>query len=78
VIAHYRGGPAGAARALKPYLSHSLVREAIDAIAERFQTIRSTGPVSVGRFLGSDSAERERIAADAFVSVSEFIGVLSD
>lgn len=78
VIAHYRGGPAGAAQAVRPYLASTLVREGVDAIAEKFQTIRSMGPVGVGRFLASDSAEVERITADAFVSVREFIRVLED
>lgn len=76
VIAHYGGGPAGAAQAVRPYLSHSLVREAVDAIAEKFETIRSTGPQGVARFMALDSAEMQRIAADAFVSVREFIKAL--
>jgi hypothetical protein len=54
------------------------LREGIDTIAEKFESIRSVGPVGVGRFLGSDSAERERITADAFISVSEFIGALEE
>jgi len=76
VITHFRGGPAGAAQAVRPYLDSTLVREAVDTIAEKFQTIRSTGPVGVGRFLGSDSAEMERITADAFVSVRQFVEIL--
>lgn len=78
VIAHYRGGPEGAAQAVRPYLDRTLVREGVDMIAEKFQTIRSTGPLGVGRFLGSDSAEMERITADAFVSVREFIRILEE
>ena len=78
VIAHYEGGPAGAAQAVRPYLDGTLVREAVDTIAEKFQTIRSTGPVGVGRFLGSDSAEMERITADAFVSVRKFIELVNE
>lgn len=76
VIAHCRGGPAGTAQVVKPHLGSTLVCEGIDAIAEKFQSIRSTGPVGVGRFLASDSAEMERITADAFVSVREFIEIL--
>lgn len=76
VIAHYEGGPAGAAQEVRPYLGSTLVREGVDTIAEKFQSIRSTGPVGVGRFLASDSAEMERITADAFVSVREFIEIV--
>jgi hypothetical protein len=52
------------------------VREGADKIAETFQRIGAMGPVGVGRFLASDSAEQQRITADAFVTVGEFIRVL--
>ncbi len=77
VIKHVRGGPAGAAQAVRPHLGRSLVREGVDTIAERFQTIRSTGPQGVGRFLASDSAEMARILADAFITIREFIELVS-
>ncbi len=73
VIAHYAGGPAGAARAVRPHMRDTLVREGVGTIAGKFETIRSIGPQRVGRFLASDSAEMERITADVFVSVREFI-----
>jgi len=76
VITYYRDGPEGAAQAVKPYLDNALVSEGIDTIAEKFQNIRSMGPVGVGRFLASDRAERDRLIADAFVNVSEFIEAL--
>jgi hypothetical protein len=76
VITFYKGGPRGTAQAVKPHLGNALVREGIDTIAEKFESIRSVGPVGVGRFLSSDSAERERITADAFVGVNEFIEAL--
>jgi hypothetical protein len=78
VIAYYRGGPAGVAQAVRPHLDNALVREGVDTIAEKFQSIRSVGPVGVGHFLASDSAERERITADAFVNVGEFIKILKE
>jgi hypothetical protein len=73
VIAHCAGGPAGAARAVRPHLRKTLVREGVGTIAGKFETIRSIGPQRVARFLASDSTEMERITADAFVSVREFI-----
>jgi len=76
VIAHYRGGPGEVALVVRPHLNNALVREGADKIAETFQSIRSMGPVGVGRFLASDSAEQQRITADAFVTVGEFIKVL--
>lgn len=76
VITYYRGGPEGAAQAVKPYFDNALVREGIDTIAEKFQSIRSVGPVGVGNFLASDSTERDRLIADAFVNVSKFIKAL--
>jgi hypothetical protein len=78
VITYYEGGPRGTAQAVKPHLGNALVREGIDTIAEKFESIRSVGPVGVARFLASDSGERERITADAFVSVSEFIKALEE
>ena len=76
VITYYKGGPSGAAQEVKPYLGNSLVREGINNIVEKFQSIRSVGPAGVGDFLAADSAERERLVADAFVNVSEFIKAL--
>ena len=76
VITYYRGGPEGAAQEVKPYLDNALVQEGINTIAEKFQSIRSVGPVGVGNFLASDSAEKDRLTADAFVNVSEFVKAL--
>lgn len=78
VITYYRGGPEGAAQAVKPHLDNALVRESVDIIAEKFRNIRSVGPTGVGNFLASDSAERDRLIADAFVNVSEFIRALGE
>lgn len=76
VIAYYEGGPRSTAEAVKPHLGNALVREGIQTIAEKFANIRSVGPIGVGRFLTLDNAERERITADAFVRVREFINAL--
>lgn len=78
VITHYKGGPTEAAQEVKPHLGNSLVREGITNIAKKFQSIRSLGPAGVGDFLAADSAERERLIADAFVNVSEFIEALEE
>jgi len=76
VVGFFEGGPKSTAKAVKPHLGNALVREAIQTIAEKFAGIRSVGPVGVGRFLAVDSAERDRVTADAFVSVREFIKAL--
>jgi len=78
VVTYYKGGPRGAAQKVKPHLGNSLVREGIDNIAQKFQSIRSLGPAGVGDFLAADSAERERLVADAFVNISEFIKGLGE
>lgn len=78
VITYYKGGPKGAAQEVGPHLGNSLVREGIANIAEKFQSIRSVGPAGVGHFLASDSVERDRLIADAFVNVSEFIKALEE
>ena len=78
VITYYKGGLKGAAQEVRPHLGKSLVREGIANIAEKFQSIRSVGPAGVGHFLASDSAERDRLIADAFVNVSEFIKALEE
>jgi hypothetical protein len=77
VIAYYHGGPSSAAETVKPYLQNALVREAVQTIAEKFETIGSVGPVGVGRFIASDAAERERITADAYVTVRQFLDALA-
>jgi hypothetical protein len=41
-------------------------------------SIRSVGPAGVGHFLASDSVERDRLIADAFMNISEFIKALEE
>lgn len=78
VITYFRGGPESAAHEVRPCLGDSLVREGVENIREKFRSIRSVGPAGVGRFLASDPAERRRLAADAYVSIGDFIRALRE
>jgi len=76
-VANYKGRPRDVAAEVVPFLTNSLVREAMDSIAERFRTIRSAGPLWVADFVGASAPERERIAADAYVQVTTFLETIN-
>jgi hypothetical protein len=77
VVANYKGGPRDVAAEVAPFLGNSLIQEAMGNIANKFQTIRASGPLWVADFLGTSAEERERIAADAYAQVATFLETIN-
>ena len=73
VLANYKGGPLDAAGEVRGFLDNGLVHEAVGNIADKFRTIRASGPQWVAAFLGGSVGERERVAADTYVQVTNFL-----
>ena len=80
LITHYQSGPQSVATAVKPYLSHGLVKEGIEKIAEKFATPRTIGPNWVADFLSGEATTsqqtREQILQDAYMQVNAFLSAL--
>jgi hypothetical protein len=74
LCAHYRGGPAAVADAVRPFREEGPVRRGLAAIAEKFRALEAEGPTWVAAFLGQDEGEpRERARVDAFMVVQEVL-----
>ena len=78
LCAHYRGGPAAVADAIRPFRDEDPVRRGLDAIREKFRNREAEGPTWVAVFLSEGQAdESERFRTDAFMTVSEVIALLA-
>lgn len=74
LCAHYRGGPAGVAEAVRPFRNEEPVRRGLAAIAEKFRHRESEGPTWVAVFLAEGNADlHERLRTDAFMTVQEVL-----
>lgn len=77
LCAHYSGGPAAVAAAVKPFLGEDPVTSGLRSIADKFRTVDAEGPTWVARFLGAgDDATAARIRQDAFMTVQEVCRLL--
>jgi hypothetical protein len=77
LCAHYRGGPAAVADAIRAFRDEDPVRRGLDAIREKFRDREAEGPTWVAVFLSEEHAdEGERFRTDAFMTVSEVITLL--
>jgi hypothetical protein len=77
LCAHYRGGPAAVAAALRGGRDEEPVRRGLAMIAEKFRARDAEGPTWVAVFVGSASAEEgERIRTDAHMTVGEVLRIL--
>jgi hypothetical protein len=77
LCAHYRGGPAGVAEAVRPFRNEEPVRRGLAAIAEKFRDREAEGPTWVAVFLAEGNADlHERLRTDAFMTVREVLRLL--
>lgn len=72
LCAHFPGGAAAVAEAVRPYLEEQPVRRGITAIAEKFRDQDAEGPTWVAAFTGETETDaQERARVDAFMRVHE-------
>lgn len=76
-IQNFPGGIAALAEAFKPFLSHGLVKEGLNNIAEKFASVDHMGPKFVADFEGiSDAESRAQKHREAFERVHALLGLL--
>jgi len=74
VVANYKEGPKDVAKEIVPFVENVFVKEGLDNIKKKFNTLQGEGPTWVATFLNPTSKEEmERIMADAFMNVDELI-----
>jgi len=77
VIAHCLEGPSAVAMKVRPHLNEPLVQRGIDSILTKFRNINAEGPSWVANFIQpTDRVARQRLIAEAFVTVREFLDSL--
>jgi len=76
-ILNYDDGPAaaGAAAARSPVAGESVVGEALELLAERFETTEHDGPIAYASFLATpgDAEEEARLRRESLAAVREFL-----
>jgi len=74
LLKYFKGGPARAAKEVEPFTGDERVAEALEIIARQFKTVRHEGPFNVAYFIEPQrTRERERVIADAFITVRDFL-----
>jgi hypothetical protein len=64
---YYKEGPKSVLSELMRLRNHGLMREALKNLQEHFKDIKSLGPVSIAKFMGTTGKEeKDRITRDAF------------
>lgn len=77
-LKNYPGGLDALVEAVKPFMSHGLVKEGLEKIAEKFSSEKHVGPKFVADFEEiSDTEERALIQRDAFERVAYLLKKLS-
>jgi hypothetical protein len=73
-LKNYPGGREALVEEFRSHVSHSLVKEALGKIAEKFASLEHVGPVQVADFMLLDDAEeREQVQRDAFELVDYLV-----
>jgi len=79
IIGHCADGPDAVASLVRPHLHEPAMAEELGVTQHRFRSINAEGPVAVGEFLSEGSIEmRERIQANSYIEVGEFIQSLRE
>lgn len=76
VIRYVPGGALQLVELFQPFLTHDLVRQALQAIADRFATLESVGPLWVADFYAEDGETRQIRLRDAFERVNQLVEAL--
>jgi hypothetical protein len=77
VLARCEGREAGAAAAMRPHLSHGLVREALQLLDDSFASAGHVGPKRAAAFEEEEDPEEcARIQQGAFQQADEFLRIL--
>ena len=76
-VQYYGGGVDKLIEEFRPMLEHSLVKEALGNIAEKFASPTAIGPTQIANFDEiEDAAEREIIQRDAYERINYFLAAL--
>lgn len=76
LILYYKSGPLAVAEEIRPFISHGLVKEALEAIHDKFRSREAEGPSWVADFQEAAGDVREQIKTQAYLQVQRFLTAL--
>ena len=77
VIAHCLESPSAVAKIIKPFMKEPLMQKSMESIRTKFRSINAEGPSWVANFIQpTDPMAKQRLSAEAYVKVSEFLDAL--
>ncbi len=76
LVLYYKSGPYTVAEEIRPFRGHGLIKEAIEAIHDKFRSREAEGPNWVADFQEAVGELREQIKTQAYLQVQRFLTAL--
>ena len=76
LILYYKSGPLAVVDEIRPYREHGLVKEALEAIHEKFRSREAEGPTWMADFQEAAGEFREQIKTQTYLQVQRFLTAL--
>lgn len=76
LVLYYKSGPYTVAEEIRPFRKHGLIKEAIEAIHDKFRSREAEGPGWVADFQEAVGELREQIKTQAYLQVQRFLTAL--
>lgn len=76
LVLYYKTGPFAVAEELRPFITHSLIKEAIESIHEKFRSREAEGPSWVAEFFEAAGEIAEQIKTQSYLQVQKFLTAL--
>ena len=76
LILYYKSGPFAVAEEIQPFITHGLVKEAIESIHDKFRSREAEGPNWVADFQEAVGELREQVKTQAYLQVQRFLTAL--
>jgi hypothetical protein len=78
LLLYYKNGPLAVAEEIRPFQEHGLVKEALEAMREKFRSPESEGPTWTADFQEARGERREQVKTQAYLQMQRFLQVLSN
>jgi len=78
LLLYYKHGPLAVAEEMRPFQQHGLVKEALQAMREKFRSPESEGPTWTADFQEAQGEIREQVKMQAYLQMQRFLQALSN
>ncbi len=78
LLLYYKNGPLAVAEEIRPFQEHGLVKEALQAMREKFRSPESEGPTWTADFQEAQGEIRDQVKTQAYLQMQRFLRALSD